>query len=191
MVFQHLERWIVCTPLSVNVFVTFATQQHLECRCKAFLKRPVFYEGAVLRLDGQECWFSIVRTRCDARARHTVAELTQGGKNKLHHFVTDDIKTRDIPYYWLANISLSRNWMSTHFLQLLWPKPWLDLLFARFTVANNAQLHSESVCLVWRKVTPSLRCRVRERNCCKKRWIHCWKPVTSWLYSILKSVHYM
>jgi hypothetical protein len=25
---QHHERWIVCTPLSVNVFVTLATQQH-------------------------------------------------------------------------------------------------------------------------------------------------------------------
>jgi hypothetical protein len=25
-----LERWIVCTPLSVNVFVTLATQKHLE-----------------------------------------------------------------------------------------------------------------------------------------------------------------
>jgi hypothetical protein len=23
---QHLERWKVCTPLNVNVFVTFATQ---------------------------------------------------------------------------------------------------------------------------------------------------------------------
>jgi hypothetical protein len=32
---QHLERWIVCTPLSVNVFVTLATQQHLEYHRKA------------------------------------------------------------------------------------------------------------------------------------------------------------
>jgi hypothetical protein len=27
---QGVERWIVCTPSSVNVFVTFTTQQHLE-----------------------------------------------------------------------------------------------------------------------------------------------------------------
>jgi hypothetical protein len=25
-IIQGVERWIVCTPLSVNVFVTFATQ---------------------------------------------------------------------------------------------------------------------------------------------------------------------
>jgi hypothetical protein len=29
-IIQRLERWAVCTPLSVNVFVTLATQQHLE-----------------------------------------------------------------------------------------------------------------------------------------------------------------
>jgi hypothetical protein len=34
---QHLEQWIVCMPLSVNVFVTLTTQQHLEYHCKALL----------------------------------------------------------------------------------------------------------------------------------------------------------
>jgi hypothetical protein len=31
---QHLERWIVHTPLNVNVFVTLATQQHLKYHYK-------------------------------------------------------------------------------------------------------------------------------------------------------------
>jgi hypothetical protein len=35
-----VERWIVCTPLSVNVFVTLATQQHLEYHCKALSEKP-------------------------------------------------------------------------------------------------------------------------------------------------------
>jgi hypothetical protein len=30
MVFQHLEQSTVCTPFSVNVFVTLATQKHSE-----------------------------------------------------------------------------------------------------------------------------------------------------------------
>jgi hypothetical protein len=38
---QHLEQRIVCMPLSVNVLVTLATQQHLEYRCIALLKHPV------------------------------------------------------------------------------------------------------------------------------------------------------
>jgi hypothetical protein len=32
---HHLERWMVCTHLSANVFVTLATQLHLEYHCKA------------------------------------------------------------------------------------------------------------------------------------------------------------
>jgi hypothetical protein len=37
---QDVERWIVCTPLSVNVFQTLATQQHLEYRCKDLFETP-------------------------------------------------------------------------------------------------------------------------------------------------------
>jgi hypothetical protein len=40
-IIQHLERKTVCTPLSVNIFVTLALQQHLEYLCKLFLKHPV------------------------------------------------------------------------------------------------------------------------------------------------------
>jgi hypothetical protein len=32
---QHLEQWIVCTPLSVKFFVALVTQFHLEYQCKA------------------------------------------------------------------------------------------------------------------------------------------------------------
>jgi hypothetical protein len=35
---HHLEQWIVCTLLSVNIIVTLATQQHLEYLCKALFK---------------------------------------------------------------------------------------------------------------------------------------------------------
>jgi hypothetical protein len=38
--FNLVERWTVCTPLSVNVFVTLATKQHLEYYCKAVLEIP-------------------------------------------------------------------------------------------------------------------------------------------------------
>jgi hypothetical protein len=37
---EHLERWIVCKPLSRNVFVILATQLHLECNCKARFETP-------------------------------------------------------------------------------------------------------------------------------------------------------
>jgi hypothetical protein len=39
----HLKKCklaIVCTPLSVNVFVTLATQQHLQYHCKTFFETP-------------------------------------------------------------------------------------------------------------------------------------------------------
>jgi hypothetical protein len=34
------ERWTVCTPVSVNVFITLATQQHLQYHCKRILETP-------------------------------------------------------------------------------------------------------------------------------------------------------
>jgi hypothetical protein len=37
-IFQHLERRIVCMPSSVNVFVTLATQLHLEYHRKALFE---------------------------------------------------------------------------------------------------------------------------------------------------------
>jgi hypothetical protein len=37
---KHFERWIACTPSSLNVFLTLATQQHLEYHYKAFFETP-------------------------------------------------------------------------------------------------------------------------------------------------------
>jgi hypothetical protein len=45
---QRLERWRVCPPLSVNVFVTLATQQHWNTIVKVFLKHSAlinFWKG--------------------------------------------------------------------------------------------------------------------------------------------------
>jgi hypothetical protein len=36
--FEGVERWVVCTPLSVNVFVTLATQQRFQHNCKALFE---------------------------------------------------------------------------------------------------------------------------------------------------------
>jgi hypothetical protein len=36
-----MERWIVCMPLSVNVFITLRTQQHLEYHYKALFETPL------------------------------------------------------------------------------------------------------------------------------------------------------
>jgi hypothetical protein len=33
------KRLHVCTPVSVNVFITLATQQHLDYHCKVVMKR--------------------------------------------------------------------------------------------------------------------------------------------------------
>jgi hypothetical protein len=38
---EYLERWIVCTPLSVNVFITLATKWHMEYHCKAFMSHSL------------------------------------------------------------------------------------------------------------------------------------------------------
>jgi hypothetical protein len=48
VVFQmlHLEKWIVCTPLSVNVFLTLATQEHLEYHYKALFETPYITNGS-------------------------------------------------------------------------------------------------------------------------------------------------
>jgi hypothetical protein len=35
---QGVDRWIVCTPLNVNIFVTFATEQYLEYHCNALFE---------------------------------------------------------------------------------------------------------------------------------------------------------
>jgi hypothetical protein len=40
---QDVERRIVYTPLSLNVFVKLATQQHLEYSCKALFETPCIY----------------------------------------------------------------------------------------------------------------------------------------------------
>jgi hypothetical protein len=37
---EAVERWIVCTPLSVNVFVTLSSQQPLEYHCKSLFETP-------------------------------------------------------------------------------------------------------------------------------------------------------
>jgi hypothetical protein len=45
---QHLERWIVCTSLSVTFFVTLATQWHLKYHCKTILKYLVIHVKVTL-----------------------------------------------------------------------------------------------------------------------------------------------
>jgi hypothetical protein len=45
-VVKHLERRIVYTPLSINVIVTLATQQHLECQCKVLFETPCIITGS-------------------------------------------------------------------------------------------------------------------------------------------------
>jgi hypothetical protein len=42
---EDVEHWIVCKSLSGNVFVTFATQQHLEYHCKV-LETPCIASGS-------------------------------------------------------------------------------------------------------------------------------------------------
>jgi hypothetical protein len=42
----NLERWIFCTPLSVNVSVTLTTEQHLEYNCKIFFETPCIISGS-------------------------------------------------------------------------------------------------------------------------------------------------
>jgi hypothetical protein len=46
---QELERWIVCTPSNVNIFVTLATQQLLECHCKSLFATPCISDVRVVR----------------------------------------------------------------------------------------------------------------------------------------------
>jgi hypothetical protein len=40
LILHSVEQWIVCTPLSVKVFVTLATRQHFEYRCKNIFETP-------------------------------------------------------------------------------------------------------------------------------------------------------
>jgi hypothetical protein len=40
-----VERWTVCTPLSVSVFAT-VTQQYLEYHCKAHFETPYITSGS-------------------------------------------------------------------------------------------------------------------------------------------------
>jgi hypothetical protein len=59
------ERWIVCTPLSANVFVTLATQRHLEYYCKALLETPCITSGTYSELQLSQiklCVFSYIMT---------------------------------------------------------------------------------------------------------------------------------
>jgi hypothetical protein len=43
---QNFDRGIVCTPLSINVFVTLATQQNLEYHCKVIFETPCIASGS-------------------------------------------------------------------------------------------------------------------------------------------------
>jgi hypothetical protein len=48
--FQGDERWLVCTPLSVNVSVTLAKQQHLDYHCKALFETSCITSGSHIEL---------------------------------------------------------------------------------------------------------------------------------------------
>jgi hypothetical protein len=50
-IIQDVERWMVCTPLSVKVFITLATQQHLEYHCKTFFETPCIFVVRGLESD--------------------------------------------------------------------------------------------------------------------------------------------
>jgi hypothetical protein len=41
-----VERWIVCTSLGVNVFITLTTEYHLEYHCKAVFETPYITSGS-------------------------------------------------------------------------------------------------------------------------------------------------
>jgi hypothetical protein len=43
---QDVERWIVYTSINVNVFITLATQYHLECHCKALSETAYITSGS-------------------------------------------------------------------------------------------------------------------------------------------------
>jgi hypothetical protein len=45
-IMQDVVQWVVCTPLSINVFVKIATQQHLEYDCKTLFETPCIPNGS-------------------------------------------------------------------------------------------------------------------------------------------------
>jgi hypothetical protein len=45
-ILQLLEWWIICTPLSVNFFVTLTTQQHLEYHREGLSEIPYITSGS-------------------------------------------------------------------------------------------------------------------------------------------------
>jgi hypothetical protein len=53
---QRVRWWIVCTPLSINVFITLATQKHLEYNCKALLETLCITGSSHIAIPG--------KTRC-------------------------------------------------------------------------------------------------------------------------------
>jgi hypothetical protein len=46
----YKHRWIVCTPLSLNIFVTLASQYHLEYHCIALFETPRITIGSRIEL---------------------------------------------------------------------------------------------------------------------------------------------
>jgi hypothetical protein len=58
-VIQHLEQWIVYTPLSINVLVTLATGKHLECHCKALFETPCAFHVLANVCSGNWPMFSM------------------------------------------------------------------------------------------------------------------------------------
>jgi hypothetical protein len=68
-VVQGVERWMVCTPLIVNVFVTLATH-HSECHCKTLFETSCTYR--IIKEDyvlfDMDCW----RRECFIEARFKV-----------------------------------------------------------------------------------------------------------------------
>jgi hypothetical protein len=43
---EVVERWVACTPLSVNGLVTLVTQYHSGYHCKAIFKTPCITSGS-------------------------------------------------------------------------------------------------------------------------------------------------
>jgi hypothetical protein len=83
-----VERWIVCTPLIANVFVTLATQLHLEYHCKPVLKQPEHIDTYMyIHIYIYRGWLT---GNCNIMQLHSIyksIELTKSCRKGLFYFI--------------------------------------------------------------------------------------------------------
>ena len=139
----------------------------------------------------QQCydyWFSMVWTRRDAKDKQSIPRPVNTWKKKKTIILSLQVlKPVTFLYYWPANISLSQNWMST------FPSSAMLATMIRFSLCNceNCTDPFWKPLFVWcrgTRIRGSSK-RSEKGNCGTKRWLNCCKPVISWIYSILKSIH--